>query len=172
MNARRDDVTINTNEIDALLSGVGSRNQKNTAVQGSVDGTTAERQDGTTVRRQDGETVERRDGTTVVRQNGETVHRQTGMTVRRQDGGTVERRDGTTAAKPSTSKFTALLDEKHALLFDMLAYEMRSATGRRVEKSEILRTLIDLTMTDVGVHTRLGEMLDRRSRPSDPPSQG
>ncbi|WP_030775249.1 hypothetical protein [Streptomyces sp. NRRL F-2664] len=76
------------------------------------------------------------------------------------DGKTVERQSGKTAAK--RSKFTVLLDEDDALAFDMLAYEMRAAAGRRVEKSEILRTLIGLASEDFLVKGALKQALARR----------
>ncbi|MFD6796832.1 hypothetical protein ACFWGY_26300, partial [Prauserella salsuginis] len=48
MNARHDGVNINTADIGALLSGVGSRNRPNIAGQRANDGKTATRHDGMT----------------------------------------------------------------------------------------------------------------------------
>ncbi|MFD3834168.1 hypothetical protein [Streptomyces sp. NPDC058621] len=121
MTARPNEVSIDTSDIDKLLSGVGRRNEAKSAVQKPTDGTT------------------------------------------------VQRQNGKTAAKPS--KFTVLLEEKDALAFDMLAYEMRAAAGRRVEKAEILRTLIQLALSDVRLNTSLGQTLDRRPVQTEQPAQ-
>ncbi|MFG2299170.1 hypothetical protein [Streptomyces sp. NPDC048603] len=67
-----------------------------------------------------------------------------------------------TATASAKSKFTVLLDPADALAFDSLALDMRYRAGRRVEKSEILRTLIRLAETDPRVHAALAEALDRR----------
>ncbi|MFE9222593.1 hypothetical protein ACFYN3_40655 [Streptomyces lavendulae] len=115
MSSRPNDINIDTSGIDALLNGVGARNQQNIAAQRSTDGTTATRQ------------------------------------------------DGKTAQKPS--KFTALLSPADALAFDLLAYELRSVTGRRVEKAEILRALIHIAQTDSQTSRALAKALNRRPAP-------
>ncbi|MEU8466223.1 hypothetical protein [Streptomyces sp. NPDC029003] len=66
------------------------------------------------------------------------------------------------------SKFTALLGSADALAFDKLAYELRARTGRRVEKSEILRALIHLGLDHPPTSRALGEALDRRQPQADP----
>ncbi|MGW6617842.1 hypothetical protein ACWGA0_30865 [Streptomyces erythrochromogenes] len=119
MTARPDDVNIDTSDIDALLTGVGRRNQTETADQSAVDGTTA------------------------------------------------ERRSGKTVPPARASKFTALLTPEDALTFDGLAMEMRAAAGRRVEKSEILRALINLASDDFLVKGALRKAVTRRITDSE-----
>jgi hypothetical protein len=52
------------------------------------------------------------------------------------------RRGGT--LRPTQSKFTILLNAEDALTFDELALQMRRLAGRRVDKSEIVRALLQL----------------------------
>jgi hypothetical protein len=85
------------------------------------------------------------------------------------DGTTAERHDGTKAApkkpKPRPSKYTLLLDQDDALSLDDLAIQLRRRTGRRVEKSEIMRALIRLADTNPAVNKVLCNALDRRTAP-------
>jgi len=53
------------------------------------------------------------------------------------------------------SKYTALLDVETATAFDELALRARRATGRRVEKSEILRALITLAADDASLRDQI-----------------
>ncbi|WP_332010466.1 hypothetical protein OH736_45925 (plasmid) [Streptomyces sp. NBC_01650] len=79
------------------------------------------------------------------------------------NGTTAERHDGT-AAVVKPSKYTLLLDPQDALTLDQLALQMRRRTGRRVEKSEILRALIRLADLKPAVNGALQDALDRRPR--------
>ncbi|MFE6744155.1 hypothetical protein [Streptomyces tubercidicus] len=81
----------------------------------------------------------------------------------RPSDGTTERQQGGTTGR---SKFTVLLDQKDAVLFDALALEMRSRSGRRVEKAEILRALLRLADTNTRVNAALADVLDRRPKQS------
>lgn len=63
---------------------------------------------------------------------------------------------------PKKSKYTLLLEEEDALAFDRLAYELRVRTGRRVEKSEIVRVLIRLGLNNPATDRALSAALDRR----------
>ncbi|MFE4177523.1 hypothetical protein ACFRR7_36725 [Streptomyces sp. NPDC056909] len=79
---------------------------------------------------------------------------------------TADRHNGTTAdSRDTRSKYTLLLDQDDALSLDELAIQMRRRTGRRVEKSEILRTLIRLAETNPPVFAALTKAFDR------PPAQ-
>ncbi|MGW2866351.1 hypothetical protein [Streptomyces sp. NPDC001205] len=90
-----------------------------------------------------------------------TAHRQDGMPSQT-DG----KANG--AGKPtstSMSKFTVLLDDHHALIFDELALAMRRRTGRRVDKAEIIRTLVKIAQERELVTNLLARVLDRRTAP-------
>ncbi|MFF1561820.1 hypothetical protein [Streptomyces sp. NPDC058279] len=63
---------------------------------------------------------------------------------------------------PKPSKFTVLLSPDEAANFDELALEMRRVTGRRVEKAEILRVLIELGLKDLQMNPVLGAALRKR----------
>ena len=62
-------------------------------------------------------------------------------------------------AAPRWSKFTVKLERAHAEQFDALVLAARRSLGRRVDKSEILRVLIDVMAEDAAlraeVHGRL-----------------
>ncbi|MFJ2645060.1 MULTISPECIES: hypothetical protein [unclassified Streptomyces] len=62
------------------------------------------------------------------------------------------------------SKYTLLLSQEDALSLDQLALQMRRRTGRRIEKSEILRALIRLADTKPAINGALQDTLDRRPR--------
>ncbi|MCT2548684.1 hypothetical protein [Streptomyces atratus] len=62
------------------------------------------------------------------------------------------------------SKYTLLLDPQDALTLDELALQMRRRTGRRIEKSEILRALIRLADTKPTINGALQDALDHRAR--------
>jgi hypothetical protein len=50
-----------------------------------------------------------------------------------------------------------------ALVFDVLALELRRQVGRPVDKSEIVRALVHLAACPGPVADRLGDVLDRRT---------
>jgi hypothetical protein len=94
-----------------------------------------------------------------------------GTTASRQNGATARRRNGRTAPEPpkadppKPSKYTLLLDSDDALILDQLALELRRLTGRRIEKSEIMRALIRRAYTDRPTADALVAALDRRPKP-------
>ena len=67
----------------------------------------------------------------------------------------------TPAAGPRLSKFTVKLDPGHAEDFDAIVLAARRALGRRVDKSEVVRVVIELLGSDLAlrrqVHERLGD---------------
>ncbi len=78
-------------------------------------------------------------------------------------GGAQARADTSPPPGPvrSTSKYTLLLDARLATTLDELALRLRRRTGRRVEKSALLRALImlaadDPTLLDEGFLERIG----------------
>ncbi|MBY6307894.1 hypothetical protein [Streptomyces clavuligerus] len=115
MSSKKNDFTVDTGGVNALLTGLSSRFKEETPVQTPHDGRTAERQ------------------------------------------------NGTTAPAPKPSKYTLLLDQDDALTLDQLALTLRRRTGRPVDKSEILRTLIRIADQDDRVTEALARTLDRRT---------
>lgn len=60
-----------------------------------------------------------------------------------------------TRTAPPTSKYTANLDADTAAEFDGLALTARRKLGRRVDKSDILKTLIHLAADDASLRDQL-----------------
>lgn len=58
-------------------------------------------------------------------------------------------------SKPMLSKYTALLDADTAADFDALALTARRHLGRKVDKSEIVRSLIRLAADDASLRNQL-----------------
>ena len=58
-------------------------------------------------------------------------------------------------SKPMLSKYTALLDADTAAEFDALALTARRQLGRKVDKSEIVRSLIRLAADDASLRNQL-----------------
>jgi hypothetical protein len=111
-------------------------------------------------------TAERPDGKTVRRRASETRSALTrGLTVPPPQAGH-ETPEETAAPSPSaeriptrtpplTSKYTANLDADTAAEFDGLALTARRKLGRRVDKSDILKTLIHLAADDASLREQL-----------------
>jgi hypothetical protein len=57
------------------------------------------------------------------------------------------------------SKYTALLDAETAAAFDELALTARRRTGKKVDKSAILRVLILLTADDASLRDQVFDEL-------------
>jgi len=122
-------------------------------------------------------TAERPDGKTARRRASETRSALTrGLTVPPPQAGH-ETPQETAAPSPSeerpparttplTSKYTANLDADTAAEFDGLALTARRKLGRRVDKSDILKTLIHLAADDASLRdqmiTQLGAAEGRR----------
>ncbi|MER5631534.1 hypothetical protein [Streptomyces nitrosporeus] len=117
MSRKPSEFSVDSGNVNALLSGLSNRFDNETPAQNSVDGRTARRQ----------------------------------------------KEPAAPAAKPS--KYSLLLDTADALALDELALQMRRLTGRRVEKSEILRVLIRLADAKPAVNGGLVKALDRRETP-------
>lgn len=132
-----DDFSVDTSGVTSMLSGLSDRFGTETKGQSHNDGTTAQRHDGSTASRRDGTTAQRRRPAAPPAAPAETEHR---------------------------SKYTLLLDPDDALAFDQLALNLRRRTGRRVEKSEILRALIQIAFINPATGEALGDALDRRPR--------
>ena len=62
-------------------------------------------------------------------------------------------------SKPALSKYTALLDADTAAEFDALALTARRHLGRKVDKSEIVRSLIRLAADDASLRNQLIALL-------------
>jgi hypothetical protein len=111
-------------------------------------------------------TAERPDGKTVRRRASETRSALTrGLTVPPPQAAP-EAPEETAAPSPSaerppartappTSKYTANLDADTAAEFDGLALTARRKLGRRVDKSDILKTLIHLAADDASLREQL-----------------
>lgn len=65
------------------------------------------------------------------------------------------------AAKAKQIKYTVLLDVDDAVIWDQLAAILLRATGRRVDKSVMVRTLVYLAAEDEGLRRQLIETLNR-----------
>jgi hypothetical protein len=63
----------------------------------------------------------------------------------------------------SRSKFTLLLDGGDAVAFDELALALRRRCGRRVDKAEIVRAMIEISAENPAVLSALAGVLDRRA---------
>jgi hypothetical protein len=125
-------------------------------------------------------TAQRPDGKTARRRASETRNALTrGLTAPPRP--TSQEARGETAAPPSpseerpsarttplTSKYTANLDADTAAEFDGLALTARRKLGRRVDKSDILKTLIHLAADDASLRdqliTQLGAAEGRRGQ--------
>ncbi|MFL4910930.1 hypothetical protein ACJ6WF_49535 [Streptomyces sp. MMS24-I2-30] len=66
-----------------------------------------------------------------------------GTTARRQNG-TTARRQEAPAKEDTRSKYTLLLDQDDAVSFDALALGLRRQLGRAVDKSKVVRAMIQL----------------------------
>jgi hypothetical protein len=105
-------------------------------------------------------TAERPDGKTARRRASETRSALTrGLTPPSRPTSTDEL-EATTAPpppteRPPTSKYTANLDADTATEFDGLALAARRKLGRRVDKSDILKTLIRLAADDATLRDQL-----------------
>jgi len=62
------------------------------------------------------------------------------------------------------SKYTAVLDDDTAAAFDELALRGRRALGRRVEKIELLSTLIMLAADDASLRDQVFALVEERRR--------
>lgn len=62
---------------------------------------------------------------------------------------------------PDRSKFTVLLTESDAILWDELAMALRRDLGRRVDKSAFLRALVYLATEDADLRRQVGEQITR-----------
>jgi hypothetical protein len=67
-------------------------------------------------------------------------------------------------AKPATSKYTALLDVDTAAEFDGLALMARRKLGRKVDKSEIVRSLIRLAADDASLRDQMISEVEKAGR--------
>ncbi|WP_206319451.1 hypothetical protein [Actinacidiphila epipremni] len=132
-----DDFTVDTSGVTSMLSGLSDRFGQETPGQSAGDGTTAQQHDSKTASRKDGATAQRRPAAPPA-PPAEPEHR---------------------------SKYTLLLDADDALALDQLALNLRRRTGRRVEKSEILRALIQIAFINPTTGEALGDALDCRPRP-------
>lgn len=65
------------------------------------------------------------------------------------------------AEKPS--KYTVLLSDSDALMWDELAVTLRRDLGRRVDKSAIVRALVYLAAEDESLRLQLAETLTREN---------
>lgn len=65
----------------------------------------------------------------------------------------------------SGSKYTVLLGDDDALLWDQLAVRLRRDTGHRVDKSAIVRTLVYLAAEDAALYEQLTTQLRRDGTP-------
>lgn len=87
-----------------------------------------------------------------------------GTTAQRHNGKTAPKAEAAPPAPPAKpSKYTLLLEADDALTLDQLALELRRLTGRRVEKSEMLRALIRIAYTHRPTADALTEALERRA---------
>jgi hypothetical protein len=111
---------------------------------------TAERPDGKTVRRRASETRNAltRGLTAPARPTSQEAPEETAA-----PSPSAERPATRTA--PPTSKYTANLDADTAAEFDGLALTARRKLGRRVDKSDILKTLIHLAADDASLRDQL-----------------
>lgn len=64
--------------------------------------------------------------------------------------------------KPKPSKYTLLLDDADAAVFDGLALSARRQLGRRVGKSDLVRVLVHLAADDPTLLTQVLDELRRR----------
>ncbi len=64
--------------------------------------------------------------------------------------------------KPKPSKYTLLLDDADAAVFDGLALSARRQLGRRVGKSDLVRVLVHLAADDSTLLTQVIDELRRR----------
>lgn len=64
--------------------------------------------------------------------------------------------------KPKPSKYTLLLDDADAAVFDGLALSARRQLGRRVGKSDLVRVLVHLAADDPTLLTQVVDELRRR----------
>ena len=62
-------------------------------------------------------------------------------------------------AGPRLSKFTVKLDPGHAEDFDVIVLGARRALGRRVDKSEIVRVVIELLSSDPALRRQVYDQL-------------
>lgn len=67
--------------------------------------------------------------------------------------------------KPKPTKYTLLLDQDEALAFDQLALKLRTKTGRKIDKSLIVKALLDLAGDDPTVLDSLITEIQGRTRP-------
>jgi hypothetical protein len=61
------------------------------------------------------------------------------------------------------SKYTALLDGETAAMFDQLALTARRKTGRRIDKSKLIRAMIRLASDDAGLLEQLLDEVGKRA---------
>ncbi|GAA2842434.1 hypothetical protein GCM10010522_71560 [Kribbella solani] len=64
-------------------------------------------------------------------------------------------------ANPGRSKFTLLLSESDAIMWDELAMMLRRETGHRVEKAAFVRALVYLAAEDADLRRQVGEEIAR-----------
>lgn len=64
--------------------------------------------------------------------------------------------------EPKGSKFTVIFSREEAEAFDEFLLGARRRLGRRVDKSEVLRNLLELTYSDPSLEQQLLERLRKR----------
>ena len=64
-------------------------------------------------------------------------------------------------AREKPSKYTLLLSDDDALMWDQLAMNLRRDLGRKVDKSSIVRALVYLAADDESLRRQLAETLTR-----------
>lgn len=69
----------------------------------------------------------------------------------------------TPAVAEKPSKYTVLLSDSDALMWDELAVTLRRDLGRRVDKSSIVRALVYLAAEDESLRRQLAETLNREN---------
>lgn len=106
-----------------------------------LDSETVEQFRPNTVSQQQSETVEQFKFNTVIQSNSETVEQFRSNTASQQQSETVKRSSHTTMKKQE--KISFYLTTEQAEKLDDLAYEHKKRTGRRTNRNEIVRYLID-----------------------------
>jgi hypothetical protein len=66
---------------------------------------------------------------------------------------------------PTRSKYTLLLSESDALMWDQLATQMRRDLHRRVDKSAIVRALVYLASEDADLRRQVAEQIAQDATP-------
>ncbi|WJV51823.1 hypothetical protein [Streptomyces flavofungini] len=95
--------------------------------------------------------------------DGTTARRRNGMTASDAKGGPKEEQP---PAAASRSKYTLLLDSADAVAFDEIALGLRRYLGRPVDKSAIVRALIQLAHSREDLAHALAEQIRPRPTPA------